>query len=256
MSTSRPPARNAIAAPSPQSLSTRCVPFIAIMPVDTIVRLALMTTKSPGVDVEADRTGDAGPGRPLAVGGQQLGDEQAIEDAPAARRDLAAKLAHRDLRLVLHAADIDHAAAGEAADRSVGVARDRHVPADVVLDALALAFEQLVGPALVAHVAAADDELLRPGVEIVGVERTGRDAAGHRRCAAAADIGLVDERDGRLQVGGAQRRPASGKAAADDQDIRFEDVHARRSFHQAPPAATRPSLLGQRRPPAPSSTSS
>ena len=169
----------------------------------------------------------------------------------AARRDLAAKLAHRDLRLVLHAADIDHAAAGEAADRAVGAARDRHVPADVVLDALALAFEQLVGPALVAHVAAADDELLRPDVEVVGIERAGRDAAGHRRCAAAADIGLVDERDGRLQVGGAQRRPASGKAAADDQDIRFQDVHARRPFHQRSPAAPARTAW-ERRPPAPS----
>ena len=141
--------------------------------------------KAAGVDVEADGARNAGARRPLAVGGQKLGDEQAIKDARAARRDLAAELAHRDLRLVLHAADVDHAAAGEAADRPIGIARDRNIPADIVLDALALAFEQLVGPALVAHVAAANDELLSPGVEIVAVERTGRDAArtwSRRRC--------------------------------------------------------------------------
>ena len=212
--------------------------------------------ETAGVDVETDRTGDAGPGRPLAVGGQQLGDEQAVEDARTPCRELAAQLAHRDLGLVLHAADIHHAATGKPADLSVGITGDRHVPADVILDALALAFQQLIGPALVAHVAAADDELLRPGIEVVAVERTGRDAAGHRRCAAAAHIGLVDQRDGRLQVRGAQRGPASGETASDDQDVRLENVHARRSFHQHLQLATRSVIAWERRPPAPSSTSS
>ena len=37
--------------------------------------------KPAGVDVESDGAGDAGARRPFAVGGQQLGDEQAVEDA-------------------------------------------------------------------------------------------------------------------------------------------------------------------------------
>ena len=213
--------------------------------------------ETAGVDVKTDGAGDAGTRRPFAVGGEQLGDEQAVEDPRAACDDLAAKLAHRDLGLVLHAADVDHAATGKPADLAVGVARDWHVPADVVLDALALALEQLVGPALVAHVAAADDELLRPGIEVVAVERTGRDAARHRRCAAAADIGLVDQRDGGLQVRGAKRGPASGETASDDQDVRFENVHACRPFHQEHlQLAARCVIAWERRPPAPSSTSS
>src|SRR5262245_36879786 len=98
------------------------------------------------IDVEANGARDSGARRPLAVGCQQFGDEQAVENARATRRDLAAKLAHRDLRLILHAADIDHAAAREPADRPVGTAGDRYAPADIVLDALALAFQQLIRP--------------------------------------------------------------------------------------------------------------
>jgi hypothetical protein len=75
-----------------------------------------------------------------------------------------------------------------------------------------------------------DDEFLGPDIEVVAVERAGRDAAGHRRGAAAAHIGFVDERDGRLQVRGTQCCPAAGKATADNEHIGLQDIHPSKSL--------------------------
>jgi hypothetical protein len=83
--------------------------------------LGFYRDESPRIDVEAHSAGDAGLRRPLAIGSQQFGDEEAVQDTTSARGDLTPKLTHRDFRLILHAADIHHAAASEAADRAIRI---------------------------------------------------------------------------------------------------------------------------------------
>ena len=175
--------------------------------------------------VEAHRADDALGGRPFAIGREQIGDADAIDDFDALFGDALAQFLYRGARLVLHAAHVDHAAAGEAADAAVRVARDRHAPFVEILDPLALALQELHGPVLVAHVAAAGDELIGPEVEVVAVERTGGYSTRYGRCAAAADIGFVHQHDVLGEVGGAVGGPATGETAAQDQDVGINDFN-------------------------------